>query len=202
MKITSGWKIATFVATILSVSACNSGPKDGGADSKLGAKQAEWQKLTSAGDVALKKGDKKEAEKDYLAAVVEAEKLGADTIGTGDATANLANFYYAQGDGAKADELYTKSLAVHEKVLGMEHLDLTKDLIGLARVCHAEKKDDDALKYYARAVSISDKGGQMMASDVIDEYSKLRDAKEPAPSPPPVPGAKSEAADKDDDKSE
>ncbi len=97
-----------------------------------------------------------------------------DTAPQAEALANLANFYYVQGDGAQADGLYKKALSIHEKALGLEHFDLVKDLIGLARVCHSEKKDAEAVACYTRAIAISNKTNQPVPPDVTDEFNKLQ----------------------------
>ncbi len=80
--------------------------------------QDTWKQLTANADVKLKSGDTAEAESLYKLAILEAEKLGVDNLGQATALANLANFYYVQGDGNQADQLYKKSLALHEKKLG------------------------------------------------------------------------------------
>ncbi|MFX5730420.1 tetratricopeptide repeat protein, partial [Acinetobacter baumannii] len=83
---------------------------------------------------ARAKNDKAGAEKNYKAAIAEALKLGADTPAVASSTANLADFYYVQGDGNQADELYKRSLATYEKTVGTQHFDLVVDLAGLGKV--------------------------------------------------------------------
>jgi tetratricopeptide (TPR) repeat protein len=165
-------KSATFVAIMMSLSACAGGggvaEQEAGkvpGNKEVALDQAQWQKLTTQADEAAKKGDKAAAEKLYKDAADEAQKLSADTNASAESLANLANFYYAQGDGAQADSVYTKALAVHEKAIGLEHVDLVRDLIGLAKVCHSEHKDKEAKAYYDRAVNISKKANQPAPAD-------------------------------------
>jgi tetratricopeptide (TPR) repeat protein len=204
MKISYARQYSLSVAIILCLTACSSSEYQSTTqsvpnDKTVATDQALWQKLTASADAAAKQGDKTTAEKGYKDAVVEAEKLGMDTAPQAESLANLANFYYVQGDGAQADGLYRKALAAHEKALGLEHVDLIKDLIGLARVCHSEKKDDEAITCYARAIAISDKAKQPVPADVTAEFDKLQGSQKSATASPPAaatPGSASAKADK------
>jgi tetratricopeptide (TPR) repeat protein len=69
----------------------------------------------------------------------------------------MADFYYAQGDGEQADQLYRRSLALKEKSLGMEHADLVKDLVGLGNLATKKGDQKEADQYYKRAEKISGK---------------------------------------------
>jgi tetratricopeptide (TPR) repeat protein len=178
MKISSGWQNAGVVATVFCISGCTSNSyqsttKNLPSDKTVGAEQAEWKRLTATADAAAKKHDYAAAEKDYQTAVLEAEKLGIDTPQQAEALANLANFYYVQGNGAQADGLYKQSLTIKEKALGLQHKDLVTDLIGLARACHSEKKDDDAVTHFGRAIWILNREKQPVPADVTAEYTKL-----------------------------
>jgi tetratricopeptide (TPR) repeat protein len=162
MKICSNWQSIGIAMIALCLTACSSNQyqsntKNVPDEKTVATDQSHWQALTAAAESAAKQGDKATAEKDYKEAVAEAEKLGIDTAPQAEALANLANFYYVQGDGAQADGLYKKALTIHEKALGLEHFDLIKDLIGMARVCHSENKDTDAVACYTRAIAISNK---------------------------------------------
>ena len=98
------------------------------------ADQAAWEMYTKKAEDALAKGDKSGAESSYKIAIAEAEKIGMDTPAVASSTANLADFYYVQGDGNRADDLYKRSLGVYEKTVGKQHTDLIKDLSGLGKV--------------------------------------------------------------------
>jgi tetratricopeptide (TPR) repeat protein len=118
------------------------------------ADQAAWQMYTKKAEDALAKGDKKGAESNYNLAIAEAEKLGTETPAVASSTANLADFYYVQGEGNKADDLYKRSLSVYEKNVGKQHTDLIKDLCGLGKVSILKKKYAEAVGYYERAQAI------------------------------------------------
>lgn len=142
------------------------------------ADQAAWQLFTKQAEEALAKKDKASAEKYYRLAIAEAEKLGADTPAVASSTANLADFYYVQGDGGQADELYKRSLAVFEKTKGTQHIDLVKDLIGLGKVSILKKQGADAVTYFQRAQDIVKGSGLPEQPDIT---SGLADAKKLTP---------------------
>ena len=52
---------------------------------------------------------------------------------------NLAALYNAQGQYAKAEPLYQRSLAIREKALGPEHPDVANSLNNLAELYRASR---------------------------------------------------------------
>jgi tetratricopeptide (TPR) repeat protein len=177
MKKMPPWQaIVSSVAVTVLIGACGQSQMSSTVPGTTAAsvEQNTWKQLTADGDAAVKRGDKAEAEQAYKAAMTEAEKLGADNPAQAEAIVNLANFYYVQGAGDRADELYKKSLALHEKNLGKEHVDLVVDLVGLARVSSSQKKYADASGYYRRAIAILKKAGRAVPSDVETEYGKAQ----------------------------
>ncbi|HEY9730887.1 MAG TPA: tetratricopeptide repeat protein [Drouetiella sp.] len=164
----------------LSISACTPNATEtttttNASKAEVTVEQAVWEKLTADGDAAKAKGDLKKAEECYQAAVEEAKKLGETDPTFGKTTANLADFYYAQGDGAQADKLYKQSLAVREKALGLEHADLVQSIVGLARVASAEKNYAEAVAHYERAIDILNKNKLPVSDDVQKEYAKAKE---------------------------
>ena len=144
------------------------------------ADQAMWQIYTKQAEDALAKNDKTAAEQNYKLAIAEAEKLGTDTPAVASSTANLADFYYVQGDGNQADDLYKRSLAVMEKIKGTEHVDLVKDLSGLGKVSIMKKKYPEAVSYYERAEDILKQSGMPEQADIkkgLEDAKKLAAAK-------------------------
>jgi tetratricopeptide (TPR) repeat protein len=137
--------------------------------------QAVWQKLTADGDAAKTSGDLKKAEMSYQAAIAEAKKLGDQDPALAKTTANLADFYYAQGDGAQADRLYKESLSIHEKALGLEHADLVQSILGLARVSSASKNYGESVAHYERAINILKKNNMPVSTAVEAEYTKAKE---------------------------
>jgi tetratricopeptide (TPR) repeat protein len=175
MKISKLLRTTTFLAGLVCLTACSQSETAGvPSDKPVVAEQTNWQELTNSADAAAKKGDKADAETYYKQAIQAALQLGADNPSQAESMANLANFYYVQGDGAQANDLYKQALAIHEKASGLEHVDLIKDLVGLARVCHSEKKDAEAKAYYERAMVIADKAKQPLPADVTSDYEKLK----------------------------
>lgn len=143
---------------------------------EVAVEQAVWQKLTSDGDAAKAAGDLKKAEASYQAAVEEAKKLGETDPVFARTTANLADFYYAQGDGAQADRLYKQSLSIHEKALGLEHADLVQSILGLARVTASEKNYAESVAHYERAIAILNKNKMPVSPEVQAEYTKAKES--------------------------
>ena len=175
MKISKLLSTTTFLAGLVCLTACSQSETAGiPTDKPVVAEQTNWQELTNRAIEAANKGDKAAAERYYKEAMQAALLLGADNPSQAESMANLANFYYVQGDGAQANDLYKQALAIHEKASGLEHVDLIKDLVGLARVCHSEKKDDEAKAYYERAMVIADKAKQTLPADVAADMAKLK----------------------------
>lgn len=146
------------------------------------ATQADWKTYTDKANEALKNGDKSAAEQNYKAAIAEAEKLGQKDPALAEAVANAASFYYVQGDGEQADELYQRSLSIREAAKGMEDADLITDLLGLFRVRVSQKKFAEACKYYERAKAIAAKTGKEIGADADAEYDNAKKLiSEPAP---------------------
>jgi tetratricopeptide (TPR) repeat protein len=166
-----GWKsAAVFAAAALSLGACGQSALQSQMSqeqkSVTNAKQALWEQFTGQGDLATKSGDKAKAEACYKAAIRAARTLGESSPQAAACMSNLANFYYVQGDGAQADELYKKALALKEKALGMEHQDLARDLVGLGRIALSSNKYPEAQQYFKRAVTILQNASQPIPPDL------------------------------------
>ena len=177
MKKMTPWKaMVSSVIAMVSTTACGQSQMSTTVPgtNTAAVEQNTWKQLTTNADAAAKRGDKAEAEQAYKDAMTEAEKLGANNPAQAEAIANLANFYYVQGAGGQADELYKKSLALHEKNLGKEHVELVVDLVGLARVSNSQKKYAGASAYYQRAIAILKKAGRAVPADVETEYGKAQ----------------------------
>jgi tetratricopeptide (TPR) repeat protein len=67
---------------------------------------------------------------------------------------NLARVYKAQGDYAKAEPLYKRSLAIREKALGPDHPDVATSLENLASLYRASERHTEAEALEARAAKI------------------------------------------------
>ena len=138
------------------------------------ADQTEWKGYTDKANDALKSGDKAAAEENYKQAIAAAKKLGENDPAVAEAIANAASFYYVQGDGEQADELYSQSLALREANKGKEHADLIQDLIGLAKVRMSQKKYADACTFFERATAIAKKSGTQIDSETETQYENAK----------------------------
>ena len=67
---------------------------------------------------------------------------------------NLAALCHATGRYDEAERLYLRSLAVKEKLLGGEHLDVAMTLNNLAVLYKSPQKFEDAKRLYRRALAI------------------------------------------------
>ncbi|CAN5223090.1 hypothetical protein BH11CYA1_BH11CYA1_37070 [soil metagenome] len=166
------------VLTIIIVTACNQAEvtkeADGSQMSKQSqANQAACLKLTEQAKAAMSAGDKATAEAKFKEAIEAAKGVSADSPEQAAAIANLADFYYAQGDGAQANLLFTQSLSMHEKALGLMHVDLVTDLVGLAHVYSSEKKYAEAKASLERAVDILKKAGKDVPADITADLAKV-----------------------------
>jgi tetratricopeptide (TPR) repeat protein len=66
----------------------------------------------------------------------------------------LAGLYYTQGDYAKAEPLYRRSLAIREKALGLDHPDVGNSLNNLAELYRAMNRVKEALELEKRTERI------------------------------------------------
>src|SRR5205823_14052354 len=100
------------------------------------------------------------AESKYKEAMAQAEQLGEANPKLARSVSNMANFYYAQGDGQQADQLYRRAIALREKAKDMESADLARDLIGLANIQSKAGNKAEALEDYTRAKELLTKANQ------------------------------------------
>ncbi len=133
--------------------------------------QELWAQYTSDADRAAKQGDKQEAERLYKLAIDEAQKLGQANPDLARAVSNMANFYYAQGDGDRADRLYQKAIAIKQKTLGTEHVDIAEDLIGLGKLRYSQGRDDEGLSLYRRAAGILTRANRPVPQEVSKQLA-------------------------------
>ncbi len=176
MKSISTWNVTIGVLSIgIFLAACGQSATQSVPNAQVtNADQAVWERLTQEAQTAQQQGDQTKAENSYKAAIAEAEKIGFENPAQARAIANLADFYYVQGDGAQADQLYRRSLAMQEKALGTEHVDLVQNLIGLARLSTSQKKYEKASEFYARALAILKVAGKPIPADLTADYTKAK----------------------------
>ena len=155
------------VCSCVSITGCTQATPDA---QQISSDQDRWAQLTSAAQQASRRGDQALSEDLYKQAMSAAQSLGPDNDKMAKSFSNLADFYYAQGDGDKADQLYSKALKLKEQTLGTQHADLVADLLGLARLKFKQGNNSESLALYKRAISILKKSDPKLAQDIMLEY--------------------------------
>ncbi len=118
---------------------------------------ALWQSYIAAGGRAFQQGNYPEAEKQLVAALLEAEVFGPRDPRLATSFNNLALVYQAQGRYIEAEPLYKRALVMLEKTLGTEHPEVARSLNNLAALYQAQGKYDEAEPFYKRALAIREK---------------------------------------------
>ncbi len=95
-----------------------------------------------------------EAEKQWSAALKEAEGFGPQDPRLATTLNNLGEVYRAQAKYAEAEPLYMRAMAIYEKTLGPEHPDVAQSLENYAALLRKTGRDDEAVKLEARAKAI------------------------------------------------
>ena len=116
-----------------------------------------WSRHNSAGREAFERGDYAEAEKEFSAALKEAESLAPEDPSVVVTLNNLAFLFRRRGKFAEAEPLYRRALEINEKSLGPENPVLAVTLSNLAELCRAQKKYGEAESLYQRALAIREK---------------------------------------------
>ena len=116
-----------------------------------------WEIYTQAGAEAYQRVDLAEAEKQFSAALREAEKFGPEDPRRATSLNNLAGLYHSQGKYAEAESLYRWALAILEKALGPEHPQVATSLNNLAGLYHSQGKYAEAEPLFQRAVLVWEK---------------------------------------------
>ncbi len=80
-----------------------------------------WDTYRAAGDKAYQQGNYPEAEKQWAAAVKEAEGFGPQDPRLATSLNNLAEVYRLEGRYGEAEPLHKRAPAIVEKALGPEH---------------------------------------------------------------------------------
>ena len=86
---------------------------------------------------------------------------------------NLALLYKTQGRYAKAEPLYKRALAIHEKALGPDHPDVGKYLNNLALLYKTQGRYAKAEPLYRRALAIHEKALGPDHSDVGKDLNNI-----------------------------
>ncbi|MCH7633940.1 MAG: CHAT domain-containing protein [Proteobacteria bacterium] len=132
-----------------------------------------WQSHMVAGVQAYQQGNYPEAEKQFTAAVKEAEHFGPEDPRLATSLNNLALLYYIQGKYAEAEPLHKRALAIYEKTLGPEHPDVAAPLHSLAGLYYEQGKYAEAEPLYKRALAIREKALGPEHPDVAGSLNDL-----------------------------
>ena len=113
-----------------------------------------WDKYAEAGEKAYEQGEYAEAEKQFTAALKEAENFGEQDPRLATSLNNLALSIHDQGKYAEAEPLYKRAIAIDEKALGPEHPNVAMSLENYAALLRKTNRDAEAAKMEARAQAI------------------------------------------------
>jgi len=117
---------------------------------------SSWEQHVDAGWKARIQRDDAEAERQFLAALEEAEKSGTENnLNMG--LISLAQLYSGQHKYPEAELACQRALAVFEKALGPEHPYVADTLNRLAGLYRAQGKYSDAEPLYQRYVALLEK---------------------------------------------
>ncbi|MEE8176619.1 MAG: tetratricopeptide repeat protein, partial [Acidobacteriota bacterium] len=116
-----------------------------------------WEEHINAGIEAYQLGDNTEAEKQFLAAVGEAENFGPKDPRLAQSLNNLAGLYNSQGKYAEAEPLYRRALAIAEAILGPEHPNVAPGINNLGALYLAQGKYAEAEPLFQRSQAIWEK---------------------------------------------
>ena len=100
----------------------------------LSFQDGRWKYYKVAGEAAYQQGNYAEAERQFVAALKEAERFDREDPRLATSLNNLAAVYKAQGRDAEAEPLYKHALAIDEKILGPDHPSFARDLNNLAEL--------------------------------------------------------------------
>jgi tetratricopeptide (TPR) repeat protein len=113
-----------------------------------------WHTAMDAAQEATARRDDRSAERLYLAALTEAERLGDDEGPLGETLEALGELYAAFGRFADAEARFRQALAVQERARGPAHPAVALALNNLAALDARAGRTADAQARLERAVAI------------------------------------------------
>ncbi len=163
-EIRPGRALASIV--LLALTSC--GPGQPGAGTPILPPATVWQVHTEAGDEAMARGDVVEAERHYLAALQEAQRLKVASPREPDkmvaqdpavvASLNkLGLFYLHTANYEQADTWLSQALVVSQKNLGPEHPYVAVTLQNRAKLCRAQGNLTEAESLLRKALVIDER---------------------------------------------
>ena len=140
------------------------------------AQDTGWAKYMDAAKAAFDRGQYAEAEKQFKAALKEAEKFGEEDPRLGISLSRLGNVYRAEKRYAEAEPLYRRALAILEKALAPEHPFVATPLNNLAELYRTQGRYAEAEPLYKRALAIREKAlgpKHPHVAQSLENYAKL-----------------------------
>ncbi len=117
----------------------------------------KWNESWKIASEATSEEDLAKAEEVLSLSLKEAERSGSKDSRLAAVLNCLAQVYEKQHRYAEAEALYTRVLAIDEKVLGKEHSAIINDLDNLAVTMMKQKKYKEAEALFQRAVALNEK---------------------------------------------
>lgn len=124
---------------------------------------------------ALQQGRYAEAASLFLAAVQQAEKLGAQDVRLAESLNGLAQVYRYQQNQAGAEPRARQSLAILERALDPSHGAVIPSLVNLAGITATTGRYAEAEQFYQRILSIrwGAPGGGIGADQVLENFAEV-----------------------------
>ncbi len=119
--------------------------------------RGSWKSYNNAGVKAYQQGNYPEAEKQWSAALKEAEGFGPQDQRLATSLGYLGEVYRLQRRYAEAEPLHKRALAIREKALGAEHPRIATSLNNLALVYHDQGRYAEAEPLHKRSLAIREK---------------------------------------------
>ena len=115
------------------------------------ANEASWQRYVQSGQLALQRGRHERAEKQFTAALKDAEAMGEQNPRLAITLNLLGEACRIQGKFLKAEPLYQRALTLGEQSLGKENPEFTRIVKNYAKLHRAqglESKADQLVTQY------------------------------------------------------
>jgi tetratricopeptide (TPR) repeat protein len=126
-----------------------------------------WETYKAAGNKAFQQARSAEAERLFLAAIEQAEKLGKGKHDPrlAESLNNLAVLYATQGKQVEAEPLFRRALEINAQVFGPEHPEVAASLEVFAALLRTTHRGTEAEKLETRAKEIRARQAQANSSD-------------------------------------
>lgn len=134
---------------------------------------ARWEQLNQAGCRYLGSGDFAHADESFKAALVEADQLGPESLHLATTLNNFGQLKYRQREFEQAGDLFRRSLAIRERVLGADHAVVLQSINNLSALYVANGDLTQAEPLLERALTLSQNRLEGAQSDVAVNLNNL-----------------------------